>query len=113
MPLSMRPSAQAMNVNAYEWIETRHLTYNLFRNVERAELLCAVPVDRPVPPFLRAREWSFEQSLEPSDVKPMGFRPRAAWDGTAVNGFYLFQTAESHRIRALHGSKAGEEANGE
>jgi hypothetical protein len=102
-----------MNVDAYEWNETRHLTYNLFRSVEWAGLLCAVPVDRPVPPFLRAREWSFEQSLQPSDARPMGFRPQAAWDGTALNGFYLFQTAESRRSWGLQESNSSEGSRNE
>ena len=30
-------------------------TYNLFRRRDRAELICAVPEDRPVPAFIQRR----------------------------------------------------------
>src|SRR5688572_3221774 len=41
----------------------RDCTYNLFRNRQRPEILCAVPEDHPVPNFLGPEEWVFEQAL--------------------------------------------------
>ena len=73
----------------------RECTYNLFRNRQRPELLCAVPEDRPVPRFLGPGDWRFEGSLRPSDISPQGFEDRAARVGVRFNGFYLFQLTGS------------------
>ena len=70
--------------------EERDCSYNLFRNKERAELLCAVPVDRPVPRFVVAEAWSFDRILQIQDPAPSGFHNRAAKAGVRFNGYYLF-----------------------
>ncbi len=75
----------------------RDCTYNLFRNRQRPELLCAVPEDRPVPSFLEPDDWSFEWPLRPPDMRPPGFEDRAAHVGVRFNGFYLFQLTATHR----------------
>jgi hypothetical protein len=70
--------------------EFRSCTYNLFRNRQRPQLICAVPEDRPVPGFVLAEDWRFDGPLRPSDVPPRGFHARAASAGIRFNGFYLF-----------------------
>jgi hypothetical protein len=71
---------------------TADCVYNLFRNRQRPELLCAVPEDRPVPGFVVAKRWSvLLRPLRPMDVAPPGFHLRAACAGVRFNGFYLFQ----------------------
>lgn len=70
-------------------------TYNLFRRSGCDSLVCAVPIDRPVPGFLAGREWLFVRSLHPSDRMPPGFSVKAAYEAARFNGFYLFYlTAE-------------------
>jgi hypothetical protein len=78
----------------------RDCTYNLFRNRQRPELLCAVPEDRPVPGFLVPSEWRFERVLRPSDTNPSGFDNRASQVGVRFNGFYLFQITDSREEMA-------------
>ncbi|SCZ12565.1 hypothetical protein SAMN02927923_04351 [Microvirga guangxiensis] len=68
----------------------RDCTYNLFRNKQRPELICAVPEDRPVPSFLGSRQWIFERHLQPLDTAVPGFEDHAANVGVRFNGFYLF-----------------------
>jgi len=72
----------------------RDHTYNLFRNRQRPELLCAVPEDRPVPGFIGPGGWRFERALRPSDMSPAGFEERPAQAGVRFNGFYLFQITD-------------------
>jgi hypothetical protein len=64
--------------------------YNLFRNKQRPEIICAVPEDRPVPRFIDPEQWTFEQPLRPLEVRPLGFDSKAAHVGVRFNGFYLF-----------------------
>jgi hypothetical protein len=75
----------------------RDCTYNLFRNRQRPELLCAVPENRPVPGFVVPGDWRFERALRPSDMGPPGFEDRAAQVGVRFNGFYLFQITDTRR----------------
>ena len=72
----------------------RECTYNLFRNMRRPDLICAVPEDRPVPGFVDPDEWRFERPLRPLDMSPAGFENRAAQAGVRFNGFYLFQITD-------------------
>ncbi len=79
----------------------RECTYNLFRNRQRPDLLCAVPEHRPVPSFLVPQDWMFERPLRVAEPAPTGFEDRAATVGVRFNGFYLFQvTASPSRIAA-------------
>ncbi len=71
-------------------VEVRDCAYNLFRNKHLPEIVCAVPEDRPVPSFIDAERWSFEQPLRPLDARPPGFDSGAAQTGSRFNGFYLF-----------------------
>jgi hypothetical protein len=64
--------------------------YNLFRNKQCPEIICAVPEDRPVPHFIDAEQWTFEQPLRPLEARPPGFNNKAAHTGVRFNGFYLF-----------------------
>jgi PAS domain-containing protein len=75
--------------------------YNLFRNKERPEILCAVPEAYPIPSFLAPEQWTFEQALHSSDARPSGFNDKAADAGVRFNGFYLFQaTADRTKVLA-------------
>jgi hypothetical protein len=47
--------------------------YNLFRNKQCPEIICAVPEDRPVPHFIDAEQWTFEQPLRPLEARPPSF----------------------------------------
>ncbi|WP_230532405.1 hypothetical protein [Microvirga roseola] len=75
----------------------RERGYNLFRNKQRPDLLCAVPEDYPVPGFIIEEEWVFERALRPSDAAPPGFHARAASAGVRFIGFYLFYLITSGR----------------
>ena len=66
-------------------------TYNLFRRKRRAELVCAVPEDWPVPVFITGASWEFGGKLENADRNPLAFNREAAEASVRVNGFYLFQ----------------------
>lgn len=66
-------------------------TYNLFRNKQRPELLCAVPEDYPIPGFISSEQWTYVGSLRSDAARPSGFCNRAATTGVRFNGFYLFQ----------------------
>jgi hypothetical protein len=69
--------------------ELRTCTFNLFRNRLRPQLVCAVPEDRPVPAFVVAEGWQFDECLRPYETPP-GFHTRAAATGVRFRGFYLF-----------------------
>ena len=53
-------------------------TYNLFRRKGHAELVCAVPEDRPVPAFITGSLWQFGGKLENADRDPFAFNHAAA-----------------------------------
>ncbi len=89
-------------------LERRDCPYNLFRNKERPELLCAVPVDRPVPSFVVAEAWSFDRILQVQDVAPPGFHHRGARAGVRFNGYYLFYAVARHEEVAAPAVKAEE-----
>ena len=74
--------------------------YNLFRNKQRPEIICAVPEARPVPHFIDAKRWTFEQPLRPLEARPPGFDNKAD-TGVRFNGFYLF-----HALAAAPGFNA-------
>ena len=65
--------------------------YSLFCRKGCAELLCAVPEDRPVPAFITGASWAFGGKLENVDRDPFAFNDEAAEASVRVNGFYLFQ----------------------
>jgi hypothetical protein len=75
--------------------------YNLFRNKQRPEIICAVPEVRPVPHFIDPEQWTFEQPLRPLESPPPGFDRKAAYAGVRFNGFYLF-----HAFAAAPGLRA-------
>jgi PAS domain-containing protein len=70
--------------------------YNLFRNKQRPEIICAVPEDRSIPSFVGPAQWAYEGSLGPQDARPAGFHDKAAFAGVRFNGFYLFQVTAAH-----------------
>jgi PAS domain-containing protein len=70
---------------------TSNSAYNLFRNKQRPEILCAVPEDRPIPRFVDREQWTYAGSLQPQDHRLSGFHDKAASAGVRFNGFYLFQ----------------------
>jgi hypothetical protein len=80
--------------------------YNLFRNVERPELLCAVPEDRPVPAFTRGPQWEYGRRIDTLEADRLRFNRQAADASVRYNGFYLFQVilTPDLRPRPDHGS---------
>ena len=66
-------------------------TYNLFCRKSRAELICAVQEEKPVPAFITGALWEFGGKLEDEDQAPFAFNRQAADASVGVNGFYLFQ----------------------
>ena len=75
------------------------LSYNVFRNRER-DLSCAVPEDRPVPPFLTYKAWEFSGNIC-GDSEQL---PPATAVAARFNGFYVFRPFET--IKDLNGKAA-------
>lgn len=69
--------------------------YNLFRNKELPDIVCAVPEICPVPEFISSDQWTFDHHLGPGDTCPSGFHEKAAKVATRFNGFYLFYAIAS------------------
>jgi len=67
--------------------------FNLFRHKLKADLVCAVPEDYPVPAFLDASAWAFAGKVSEPTTIPLGFKSKAAEAGVRFNGFYLFQAS--------------------
>ena len=65
--------------------------YNLFSRADRAELICAVPENRPVPAFIRGPPWDFVGRLKDRAIGALKFNHEAAAASVQYNGFYLFQ----------------------
>ncbi len=81
--------------------EMRECAYKIFRNIERAEIFCAVPEDHVLPSFVVAEVWSFDRMLRIQDIAPPGFHNRGAQAGVRFNGFYIFYaTARSGSAKA-------------
>jgi hypothetical protein len=78
--------------------ETSDCAYNLFRNRELPELVCAVPEVCPVPDFIGPEQWAFEHPLRPEEVRPPGFQDKAAKAAVRFNGFYLFYALASSPV---------------
>ncbi|NIX77871.1 hypothetical protein [Microvirga terricola] len=64
--------------------------YNLFRSNRADGLLCAVPEERSVPPFVTGPRWTFDGRVDGDRSAPLGFDGKAAEAGVRFNGFYLF-----------------------
>ena len=64
--------------------------YNLFRSTQPDGLVCAVPEERTVPPFVTGPHWQFGGRISDKET-PLGFDKKAAKTGVRFNGFYLFQ----------------------
>src|SRR4051795_9392816 len=76
------------------------LRFNLFRHKEMSDLCCAVPEDRPVPPFIRGERWEFAGAVGGPvggrSASP-GFEQTEAVLSVRLNGFHLFQMVGSLR----------------
>jgi PAS domain-containing protein len=90
--------------------EASDCAYNLFRNKQRPEILCAVPEDRPVASFIGPEQWVYEGSLGAQEARPSGFDDKAASAGVRFNGFYLFQLTAAHRVAGTKGQSLGSRA---
>ena len=75
--------------------EAHDRAYNLFRNREFPDIVCAVPEDCPVPEFIRPEQWAFDHPLRSEEPRPPGFHARAAKSAVRFNGFYLFYALAS------------------
>ncbi len=97
MPASGRGPMTSVHPLAPVGSEPRDDTYNLFRNKLRPNIMCVVPEYSPVPTFVTAEDWTFDQALRPSDETPPGFCNQAAQTGMRFNSYYLFQTTVAVR----------------
>ena len=70
--------------------------YNLFRSTQPDGLVCAVPEERSVPPFVTGPHWQFGGRISDKEI-PLGFDKKAAKTGVRFNGFYLFQNTVTGR----------------
>lgn len=70
--------------------------YNLFQNTKLEGLVCAVPEERTVPPFVVEPNWRFGGQVRSQDA-PLGFDRKAAMEGVRFNGFYLFASFQKSR----------------
>jgi hypothetical protein len=65
--------------------------FNLFRSTEPDDgLVCAVPEERSVPPFVVGPYWQFGGRIQGQETTPLGFDRKAAVESVRFNGFYLF-----------------------
>src|SRR4051812_14602131 len=64
--------------------------FNLFRHKEMGDLCCAVPEDRPVPPFIRGERWEFAGAVG-GRCAALGFERTEAGLSVRLNDFRLFQ----------------------
>jgi hypothetical protein len=71
------------------------LVYNLFRARGR-DVVCAVPEDRPVPPFVHEPRWEFEGKVAEDQVR----LPRATNTAVRFNGFYIFHPFERPKLKS-------------
>ena len=55
-----------------------------------SDLYCAVPEDRPVPPFIRGKRWEFAGAVGGRSAPP-GFERTEAVLSVRLNDFHLFQ----------------------
>ena len=78
--------------------DVSNCAYNLFRSKYLPDIVCAVPEDCPVPGFIDAERWAFEQPLHASDTRPAGFHESAARAGVRFNGFYLFYAVTASSV---------------
>ena len=77
------------------------ITYSLFRRCVDPATMCAVPQDRPVPPFLEEKSWTCDKAVRRQDILPPGFEPDLAKHFSDLNGFYIFHL----RTRKVQDSK--------
>jgi hypothetical protein len=68
------------------------LIYNLFQHKDKADLYCAVPADRPVPPFLTEDQWAYTRSLDTLSLP--GFGVSTVNRLAEEDDFLLFQPEE-------------------
>jgi len=81
-------------------------TYNLFRRRDRAELICAVPEDTPVPAFIRGPPWELVGGVDDTGISSLTFNHEAAEVSVRYNGFYLFQLINASDLQLLVKSAA-------
>jgi len=72
--------------------------YNLFRSTRPDGLVCAVPEERTVPPFVVGPHWQFGGRISDQET-PLGFDKQAARAGVRFNGFYLFASFPKDRAK--------------
>lgn len=70
------------------------LRYNLFRRKAERDLYCAVPEDRPVPPFVAGGEWEYHGRIAQDAPPPPGFLVERADAAQRLSGYYVFQSVK-------------------
>ncbi len=72
--------------------------YNLFQSTKPDGLVCAVPEERSVPPFVVGPHWKFRGRISEKET-PLGFDRKAAMAGVRFNGFYLYASFQKDRAK--------------
>lgn len=78
-------------------VEWNEAAYNLFRRRDGDDLVLAVPQHRAVPAFLTDEAWRFDRPVACAADAPPGFDPRAAVQGSRLQGYYLFLAHQAPR----------------
>ena len=79
--------------------------YNLFRRSAEPDILCAVPEDKPVPPFLVAPAWQYGGHINRDPAAVPDFRTRAVSSAIRFNGFYLLHRSRGAAEASLHAAE--------
>lgn len=67
------------------------MTYALFRRRNLTDLFCAVPDNKPKPPFISEQAWEFIGKRRPDQPMPRGFSEDVARFACQFQGFYAFR----------------------
>jgi hypothetical protein len=73
--------------------------YNLFRSSADLTMVCAVPIDCPVPSFIDKSVWAYDSQIEIHGAHPIGFLSALAKRCSDLNGFYFFRSPYRNHSR--------------
>jgi hypothetical protein len=65
--------------------------FNIFCRRDEPDIRCAVPEERPVPPFLEAPVWEFVGRMDRAELASAGFGEGEIAEAIQAQGYYIFQ----------------------
>ena len=80
------------------------MAYALFRRRNMPDFYCAVPEDKPTPPFITELAWEFMGESEPHQPRPRGFNEDVARFAANFQGYYTFRERSVLERRLVSGS---------